>query len=268
MKIGKCKLCLGDGLELQDSHFLPKGVYRILRDDDAANPNPWLISERKTVQISLQLKAPLLCRVCEQRLSKHGETWVLTNCLKKDRSFPLNSVLASREPDVFSDTNSTKVYWAAKIPEINCQALEYFAASMFWRGSIHTWNQDGSIPVGLGPFKESFRKYLMGLADFPDHCSLLVTVREGSDIDRLTHAPIGERRELFHVYRFPMPGLAFSLVVGKNIPAKLRQSCFAHAPGRPIIVTGILEEWLRRMAAEAQQKNFDSRFQSSLAGNR
>lgn len=157
MKIGKCKLCLVDGLELQNSHFLPKGVYRILRDDGAPNPNPWLISERKTVQIPFQLKAPLLCRDCEQRFSKQGENWVLGNCLKKDRSFPLASILAARAADVSSDTNPTRIYWAANIPEINSPALLYFAASMFWRGSIHTWNQDGSIPVELGPFRESFR---------------------------------------------------------------------------------------------------------------
>lgn len=264
MKIGKCKLCLRDGLELQDSHFLPKGVYRILRDDGAPNPNPWLISERKSVQISLQLKAPLLCRDCEQRFSKHGEAWVLANCLKKDRSFPLASILASREPDVVSDRDLTRVYWAANIPEINCSALSYFAASMFWRGSIHTWNQDGSIPVELGPFQESFREYLLGQADYPDECALLVSVREGEEIDRLTHAPIGERRDLFHVYRFPMPGLVFSLAVGRNIPTNFRQGCFAHMPNKPIIVTPIIEKWLKRDADKVLQKNLDNRFQASV----
>jgi len=167
MKIGKCKLCLADGVELQDSHFLPKGVYKILRDDDAANPNPWIISDRKTAQISFQLKAHLFCRDCEQRLNRQGEKWVLSNCLKKDGSFPLASFLASRLPDIFSDTNPTRVYFAAKIPEIDCPALAYFAASMFWRGSIHGWSEDGAIPVKLGPFQESFRQYLIGQEDFP-----------------------------------------------------------------------------------------------------
>jgi hypothetical protein len=261
MKIGKCKLCLADGVELQDSHFLPKGVYRILRDDGAPNPHPWIISERKTAQISFQLKAHLLCRDCEQRLSKQGEKWVLENCLKKDRSFPLATVLAARPPEVFSSTNPTRVYFADKVHEIDCSALAYFAASMFPRGSIHGWSEDGAIPVKLGPFQESFRAYLMGLADFPVDCALLVTVREGKEIDRLTHAPVGERREFCHIYKFPMPGLAFSLAVGKNIPENYRNSCFVHMPGNPIMVTPILEQWLKRDANQLLQMHFDRKSQ-------
>ena len=244
---------------MQASHFLPKGVYRILRDDGALNPNPWFITEGKTVQTSLQLKMPLLCHDCEQRLSKHGEHWVLQNCLKSDGSFPLASILASRAPDVFSDANPTRVYLAAHIPEINCSALAYFAASMFWRGSIHGWNLDGSIPVQLGPFGESFREYLMGKAGFPGNCALLVSVREGKAIDRLTHAPVGERKGLCHVYKFPMPGLAFALAVGKNIPSQFRSGCFANVPGNPIMVTPILENWLRNDAAQTLQKNRDKK---------
>jgi len=256
MKIGKCKLCLADGVQLHDSHFLPKGVYKILRDDDAANPNPWIISERKTAQICFQLKAHLFCHDCEQRLNRQGEKWVLSNCLKKDGSFPLASFLASRPPDIFSATNPTRVYFAANIPEIDCSALAYFAASMFWRGSIHGWSENGAIPVKLGPFQESFRQYLMGQEDFPVDCALLVTVREGKEIDRLTYSPIGERREHCHMFKFPMPGLAFSLAVGKNIPENYRNGCFVHMSGNPIMVTPILEQWLKRDANQLLQMHF------------
>jgi|GEM_PF-1283686 hypothetical protein len=267
MRIGKCKLCLGDSLDLQDSHFLPKGVYRILRDGGAPNPNPWLISEGQTVQASHQLTAPLFCRDCEQRLSRNGERWVLTNCLKKDGSFPLAAILASRTPDVSSATDPTRVYWAANVPEVNSQALAYFGASMFWRGSIHPWSQ-GTVPVELGPFRESFREYLMGLSDFPNHCALLVAVREGKAIDRLTHIPVGERMGLCHIYKFPMPGLAFSLAVGKNIPAHFRGACFVHMPGNPIIVSPIIEELLRQDASQVLQKNYNRRFQAEPHGKR
>jgi hypothetical protein len=204
------------------------------------------------------MKAPLLCKGCEQRLSKEGENWVLANCLKKDGSFPLAEILASRTPDVSSDTNPTRVYWAVNIPQVNSQALAYFAASMFWRGSIHPWSQ-GTVPVKLGPFGEPFRKYLMGQDDFPNHCALLVAVREGKAIDRLTHIPVGERREFCHIYKFPMPGLAFSLAVGKNIPAHFRRSCFVHMPDNPIMVSPIIEEWLRQDASKMLQKNLGRR---------
>src|SRR5438105_778818 len=43
-------------------------------------------------------------------------------------------------------------------PPAQLSALCYFAASIFWRGSIYDWNS--SSPVTLGPFEESFRVHL------------------------------------------------------------------------------------------------------------
>lgn len=244
MEIGICRLCLVEGAELQETHFLPKGVFRILRDDDLPKPDPWHLTPEKEFQSSKQLKAPLLCRACEnERLSKKGENWVLAHCLRK-QGFRLATILAARKPDVFSFANPTKLYYAAGIPEIDCSALSYFAASMFWRGSIHPWNEDGTVPVKLGPFQESFRKYLMDEAAFPNDCALLVSVREGKEIDRLAYCPTGQRKGSIHTYKFPMPGLAFSLVVSKNIPPNFRQCCFVHNAVHPIMVTTLFEKWL------------------------
>ncbi len=85
--IGQCKLCLKTGVELRDSHFLSAGIYRILRDDNEKNPNPWLLTKDAAVQTSSQLKAHLLCHDCEQRFSKNGETWALGRCLPEGRAF-------------------------------------------------------------------------------------------------------------------------------------------------------------------------------------
>jgi hypothetical protein len=250
----QCKLCLQRVASLRDSHFLSAGIYRILRDDDEKNPNPWVLSGKGAVQSSRQMKARLLCADCEQRLSKHGENWVLKHCLRKDGSFPLASILAARTPDISSPPNPTKIYYAAGIPEINISALAYFAASIFWRGSIHPWRDDGSIPVELGPFQEQFRKYLMGQEAFPKDASLWLMVREGKEIGRLTYAPIGARQGNFHTYKFPMPGVAFSLTVSKNIPANHREICLVHGPGNPVIVTSLIEKLLVSDAVKMRQK--------------
>jgi len=250
----QCKLCLQRVASLRDSHFLSAGIYRILRDDNEKNPNPWLLTGKTAVQSSRQLKARLLCRDCEQRFSKLGENWVLKNCLRKDGSFALASILASRSPDLWSNENPTKLYYASRIPEIDIPALAYFAASIFWRGSIHPWNDDGSIPVGLGPFQEQFRQYLIGQQAFPKDSSLWVVVREGKEIDRLTYAPIGARQGNFHAYKFPMPGLAFSMAVSKNIPANHRERCFVHGHGNPIIVTTLIDKLLVNDAVKMRQK--------------
>jgi hypothetical protein len=247
---GQCKLCLKPATTLKDSHYIPKGVYKRLRDKNEKNPNPVVISKKTAVQTSRQETSHLLCSVCEQRFSKYGENWVLGHCLQEDGSFPLASILASRTPDVWSNTNPTRVYYASKISEINITALAYFAASIFWRGSVYGWNHDGSIPIRLGPFQEQFRQYLMGLKAFPKDCSLLVVVREGEEIDRLTYTPIGERKGNFHVHKFPMPGLGFTLAVSKNLPSNYRQMCFVHGSGNPVIVTPLIEEFLKDEAVK------------------
>ena len=244
---GQCKLCL-QHTSLKNSHFLPAGVYKRLRDTNEKNPNPWMLSKKTVVQTSKQKTAPLLCLECEQRFSKNGEHWVLGHCLQEDGSFPLASILASRVPDISFPNSPTKVYYASNIPEINISALAYFAASMFWRGSVYTWNDDGSIPVKLGPFQEQFRQYLMGLTTFPQDCSLVVLVREGKEVNHLTFTPIGERKGNFHVHRFPMPGLAFTLVVGKNIPANYRKACCVHGSENPVLVTTVIESFLEDLA--------------------
>lgn len=237
---GKCKLCL-EIKDLQDSHFISKGIFKILREDGWDNPNPWKFTKKGAVQTSKQQTAYLLCWDCEQRLNKNGEAWVLKHCLRKDGKFRLASILAARKPDVWVKDNPTKVYYAANIPEIKIPALAYFAASIFWRGSIYHWKEDGSIPVELGPFQEEFREHLMGLKPFPQDCTLLLAVREGDEISRLTASPTTTRQGNFHVHTFPMPGLGFALAVGKNIPAKHREACFVHGPENPIIVTKIIE---------------------------
>ena len=183
----------------------------------------------------------------------------MRHCLRKDGSFPVASLLGSRPPDLFSDSTATRIYYAAKIPEINVSALSHFAASIFWRGSIHPWNRDGSVRVELGPFQERFRQYLMGLEPFPKDCTLWVVVREGKELDRLTYAPIGERRGKVHTYKFPMPGFGFSLTVSKHIPANYRQHCFVHGPGNPIIVTNLIEKSLEEDAVKLRQKGLRQR---------
>lgn len=162
MPLGTCALCLNEA-ELQESHFLSAAVYRILRcDPSRGNPNPWEVTTKGSRQTSRQVKVRLLCWHCEQRLSTNGEHWVFTNGLRRDGSFRLMKALAGHTP--VAENPNTKIYRAIEIPEINITALTYFALSMFWKGSIHPWNSDGSCPVSLGMYKEPVRQYLLRLA--------------------------------------------------------------------------------------------------------
>lgn len=247
--IGKCKLCFRDAIDLKESHFLPRGIYKILREANTQNPNPVLVTRSVSVQTSRQFKKHLLCENCEDLLNKNGETWVLRRCLQSDGRFELAEILAARKPKFSESGNPTKIYYASEYPEINVAKLSFFAASIFWRGSIFPWNDDGSTPVELGPFQEEFRQYLLGKEPFPKHACLWVALREGRDINRLTHVPKGERRQGAHVYRFAMPGIVFMLFVGKNIPESPRYRCFVHRLEHPIMVTSIVETVLIQDAA-------------------
>lgn len=242
--IGKCKLCLRV-TSLKKSHILPAAIYRILRDENEKNPNPLLISSKTMVQTSKQIRAHLLCADCEQRLNKYGEHWVLRNCIQKDGNFPIESLLASRIPDISEPNNPTKIYYGFNIPEISVSAIAYFALSIFWRGSIYVCKDDGSFPVTLGPFQEEIRQYLLGLTDFPQNCSLWVYVREGKETDHITYPlPTVKRKGNIHVCKFAIPGLAFILLTSKNIHINERMWCIVHGPGNPIMVTTIIEKYL------------------------
>ena len=221
----QCKLCLNYFDRLEQSHYIPKGIYKRLRDVNEENPNPWAISPKGAVQTSYQMKAHLLCEDCEGLFNKKGEKWVLANCIQTDGVFPLFSILNSKNPDISFQRDATRVYFASKISEININALAYFAASIFWRGSIYSWNSDKSIPVSLGPFQEDFRQYLSGLKEFPKYSALWVIVRDGDifqdgdKVDKLTFAPYGKNNGITHSYNFTMPGIAFTLHTSRNIPA-------------------------------------------------
>lgn len=239
-----CKLCQQSVPKLESSHYLPAAIYRGLREGNAKNPNPVLLSRTRAVQTSTQLKARLLCQNCEQRFSTNGERWVFANFHHAGGAFPLAALLASRFPDATAVGTSTKLYYADSIAGVDVAALTYFAASIFWRGAIYPWRDDGSVPVQLGPFfGEELRKYLMGLQPFPrKYFSLLVVVREGACIDRLAYAPVARRVGGLHSYRFVMPGFFFLLFVSKNLPVRVTEMCFAGGARNPLYVTDALEE--------------------------
>jgi hypothetical protein len=241
-----CKLCRRSGLELQDSHFLSKGIYKCLRDEGLGNPNPVLVTGTGAVQTSFQQSAHLLCGDCEQRLSKNGEQWLLGHCLRSDGSFRLRDTLFSRLPNISSPTSSTRVYWGAGIPEINVSAIMYFAASIFWRGSIYPWTEDWEIPVRLGPIQEQFRLYLMEEQAFPSRAALSVTVRTESGIDRVTYGPAGRRRGDQRHFRFTMPGFVFLLTTGAELPQVLLNCSIAHNADRPLIVAPMVDDLILR----------------------
>lgn len=217
------------------------------------NPNPWLLTpQRAPHQSSRQVWAHLLCTDCEQRLNRNGEKWMLANGMQRDGFFPLLRFLDSREPD--ERNNTTRVYRTATLPEVNHEQIGYFAASVFWRGSVHPWRLDGTPATPLGPYGEQFRLFLMGQASFPPKAFLIACVRETTQVSSLAHEPVGGKDQGFHLHRFPIPGFAFLLAVGNQVPEIFRHFCLMRGQNHPIVVTDRLEGNLFETAMEVAKQ--------------
>jgi len=159
MSVGICKLCLEEK-ELHDSHLIPKGVYKSLRSEgeDAIS-----VTATKILQISWQFHAHLLCRSCEDRLNKGGETWVLKHMARQipRPQFLLFDLL--NESALCEADDDGRVYASAELPQIDTAKLAYFALSMFWRTTIHEWKGiDGfTRRLSLGSYAEPVRQFLL-----------------------------------------------------------------------------------------------------------
>jgi hypothetical protein len=122
MPVGKCKLCLQDE-ELQQSHLIPAGVFRALRSE---GEDVTSITAKKIVQTSRQFQAHLLCRDCEHRLNKGGETYVLKHMARQipESEFPLYDLLrdemicdADEDCRVY-DTSEVSAIWSGRLPQL------------------------------------------------------------------------------------------------------------------------------------------------------
>src|SRR5271157_4081800 len=92
MPIGECGLCR-QRAELQDSHLMPRGAYKLLREPDSGVRHPILVTESTTLQTPAQVHDYLLCGSCELRLEQGGEDWVMRNGPQRNGRFPLREAL-------------------------------------------------------------------------------------------------------------------------------------------------------------------------------
>ena len=119
---------------LQDSHLMPKALYRLLRSPEPVNPNPTLMSRDFVKETSRQVKTFLLCADCVQRFNRYGEEWMLRNCCRATDQFRLREILL--QSSLVYDDGQIRVYTARSIAQIDTTKLVYFAVSVFWGAAI------------------------------------------------------------------------------------------------------------------------------------
>lgn len=208
--IGKCKLCLQDGVELLESHFVSRKLYYSGKKrlefvnfiDAGLDPE--------------EMKAHLLCKACETRFSVNGESEVLKHVAPK---YVLKALpLAERLRVAWArDNDPSAPRYDARDFDIDTDKFAYFAVSIVWRRTIHEWSP--AIPRWeLGQFAEDMRQYLLGNTPFPANMSVLVTVCSDDFSRRMWTIPSQFVEAGCLNFAFDVRGIRFRVMMG-HLPA-------------------------------------------------
>lgn len=182
---------------------------------------------------------------------RKGEDWVLHHCYRGRRVFRLQAFLVDALPVVKTDTMFA--YEAVRIPNINADALAYFAASVFWRGAARNWHvqRQHLMATSLGvAYQEQFRQFLLGQSAFPTLAVMVVVVSRNPEPAFATMFPIGFRQDGYFRHCFHVPGIAFHIFLGRQIPAHFPKLCLIHSPQRMIYSSNMIDELVLRNMAD------------------
>lgn len=256
MNTGICRLC-GLEKELRESHFLPAALYKSLLQPAEENPHPYLMTPNKTIETSRQIKDFVLCADCEDRFNKGGEGWVLSH-MAREGSFPLQESLFRATP--IRSVPGLTTYAAGRIPDINVDKLEYFTLSVFWRAAVHDWKPifgEQYQRLELGPYEENLRLYLLG-GRFPDNVITIISVYEEKEFIRAMFPPSAgvPHANEGRPYSFLIPGIQFTMTVGREMTAATREFNSHLEPERRIFMSPLINErfWQLRSNLNAKQQ--------------
>jgi hypothetical protein len=238
--IGTCSLCLEES-DLQDSHLLPAALYKRARYKDNKNPHPLVYSSRGERQTSKQARRHLLCSSCEQRFHERGENWTLRHAATTPTEFALRDLLLANQAIRLNE--HLYYFTTASIPEIDSDALGYFALSVVWRASVCDWAIDEvRIPqLQLGPFQEQLRRYLLGYSDLPDNVAVLAVACSQREVYLMTNMPQTRMWGEYRSHFFDIPGVSFMVDVGARIPEHARAMCLFRGVGRPLFYSPVAQ---------------------------
>ncbi len=232
---GACKLC-GDAGPLEDSHIIPRWVYRRVSrlNPGESGSNPVHVGDGRSMLRPTQLKEYLLCKRCEARI-KPWEDCVAAISLQEDDRFP---ALEAATPFV---GNVGDPLILADASTLDIEKLVRFAVSVIWRASVSS-----KVPeVKLGRHEEGVAAYLRDdSAPFPEHARLrLELIRPMSEarFDRSVWGPYTHRDDLHlvRVHSFYWFGMWFHLHVGCEGASRVDLMCLANQ-GKLAITDGAL----------------------------
>ena len=235
---GICKLCRKRKL-LCKSHYFGRAIHNLCKEDgeDAVMMTPKVVMATQR-----QLWAHLLCRHCEERLNKFGETSVL-KLLDNGSGFPLLERM--RKGIALKDERGTLTF-SGKAMEVDTNAIAHFGLGILWKGGVHKWPtvEKQTTSVTLGPFKEAIRKYLLGIGGFPLDVYVLVGVCEDKGSRGMVFAPSlmnGSKNRTFSIL---IRGIWFHIITDKNTSAGTKELCCAQSKLRVLHMEDCNERFL------------------------
>lgn len=171
----------------------------------------------------------LLCRPCEERLSRNGEHYALRWIGPKtvgEGSFPLLDRLNIALPRL---TFPSFRGYAGSTLGIDTERLAYFAVSILWRSAIRSWPlPDGSgftTPIYLDEMKERIREYLLGSEVFPSNLVVVLTVCTDHVSRNMTFTPTRATGTPYNQYSFQTFGLRFDTLIGSDLSSEIHELC-------------------------------------------
>jgi hypothetical protein len=248
---GICKLCLQTA-PLCDSHVLPAALYRLLRSQTVKPSDPLLITEKVTLTSSRQPSAYLLCVQCEDCIRTGGEEWMMQRCYRGGTKFLLrDSVLGCQ---LLDDGKMGRLYSVKGTPDVSVEHLTFFAASVCWRASVHSWRLGPRTErIFLGPYQEPLRRYLLGQEPFPQHAAMWVWVSNYDKPSRAISFPHSLRTWDCYAHSFDIPGVRFMMFVGKVLPEIAHRLCILRGTEKIILVSSAPDDILATDVAKISQ---------------
>ena len=205
------------------------------------------------MQTDRQVQDYLLCLDCEDILNKGGETWVCPKLATVKDGFPLYDLLM-KGPAAFQDQMGG-TYSAALNPHIDVERLTHFAMGIFWKGAVHTWRMGREkMRIDLGPYAEPIRLWLRGKSAFPKNVNLTLAMARPENTLVVLTGPTKQSPKRWHSFSLQVPGLLFTLHVGKLMDSEIKECCFHQDPAHPIFVSDdVMGALWKRMAEQYRE---------------
>jgi hypothetical protein len=248
MPVGKCKLCLLVK-ELRDSHLMPRALYRMARGSgQKGNQDPHVLSAKGRKPSSHQIKDYVLCHDCEQRFNRNGEDYVMRLVTKRNGQFPLLDTLNATATTLIG--KKWTAYTASQTPSIDRAKIAYFALSVFWRASVHTWVQESGekTRIDLGTkYNEEIRRFLLGETPIPKNTNLLVAVCIDEESQKTFFVPGENEKVKDRSFGVMVRGLFFYFRITRTPALWQARLSMVNTPHEPISMWNCFEQDVWRL---------------------